>query len=573
MPIPSLPQNDCPDDAQARRQQLYASRQQYKLDHDYLAPLSMLFVPHGWPPTAQEDALGPLRDLPDDESVSPMYVYPRWAPAFSTLVANVARCPARGAGLASYGHLFPLLPRPRSADHWQDDGYFAYQRLNGPNPMVVKRIRRGDRLPPEFPVSDALFQQVTGRQATLAGEIDEGRIFLADYDMLAAAAGLHVFSDPSAPDRQTRRYLPAPYGLFWWDPVAGRLEVVAIQLEREPGERNPIYTPRDGADAWLTAKTFFQVADVNLHELSTHLCRTHFALEVFPVAAARQLGTQHPVSILLRPHFEAMIYNNFRGRQLLVNPGGGLPRLLALPVASALQVLARSYREWNFRALCPVHELEDRGLNGTPLEGAFYYRADALRVWEAIRGFVDQYVRVYYGSDADIAADWELQGWARELASPAEGRVAGFPDRIETVGQLVSVIAPIIFTCGPQHAAVNFPQWDYMGFTPNMPGAAYCAPWEATGVLQVLPDLPAAVDQLSTTYTLTCFRYRTLGQYAAMGPYQPAIDDPAAQPAVRSFQRALAAIHTAIEGRNGGLPRALSYPYLDPELIPNSNNI
>jgi len=100
-----------------------------------------------------------------------------------------------------------------------------------------------------------------------------------------------------------------------------------------------------------------------------------------------------------------------------------------------------------------------------------------------------------------------------------------------------------------------------------MPGFARQAPWEAKSVLDVLPDVPAAIGQLGTVYTLTCYRYGRLGQYGA------AIADKAVQPAVEAFQKALAAIHTTIDERNRKLPLEAQYPYLDPALIPNSNNI
>jgi len=49
-PSPSLPQHDAAN-AEDRKQLLYAARQQYQYDHDYLSPLAMLFVPHAWPPS------------------------------------------------------------------------------------------------------------------------------------------------------------------------------------------------------------------------------------------------------------------------------------------------------------------------------------------------------------------------------------------------------------------------------------------------------------------------------------------------------------------------------------------
>ena len=333
------------------------------------------------------------------------------------------------AGSAHTSSSFPSSPPPRSIQSWQSDGYFAYQRLNGPNPMVIRQLTRADELPKDFSVTDGLFQRVTGQRGTLAGEIDEGRIFLADYDLLAPAEGVHVFPDPADPKgkAQTSRYLAAPFGLFWWNPGAKQLEAIAIQLERVPSAQNPVYTRDDDPDAWLRAKTFFQISDLNHHELSTHLCRAHLALEVFPVATARQLADTHPIHVLLRPHFEAMIFNNFQGRQLLLSPGGALARLLAPPLEKSLEIIKASYRAWDFTQLNPVTELAERRLDNGVLNDAFFYRADAIKVWDAIRAFVHDYVRIYYRSDADVAGDTELQGWARELASPAGGHMRALP--------------------------------------------------------------------------------------------------------------------------------------------------
>jgi len=68
-PSPSLPQHDAAN-AEDRKQLLYAARQQYQYDHDYLSPLAMLFVPHAWPPSLEEDVIGPCGTCPMP-SVSP----------------------------------------------------------------------------------------------------------------------------------------------------------------------------------------------------------------------------------------------------------------------------------------------------------------------------------------------------------------------------------------------------------------------------------------------------------------------------------------------------------------------
>lgn len=113
---PTLPRRDDLN-AEGRRQRLYATRQQYKYDRDYLAPLSMLFIPDAWPASPEEDVIGPLRDLPSAEAVKPEYLYPRWAPAFSTLESNLGRArPDPNGGLRAYEQLFPSALDPELAE-------------------------------------------------------------------------------------------------------------------------------------------------------------------------------------------------------------------------------------------------------------------------------------------------------------------------------------------------------------------------------------------------------------------------------------------------------------------------
>ena len=52
--------------------------------------------------------------------------------------------------------------------------------------------------------------------------------------------------------------------------------------------------------------------------------------------------------------------------------------------------------------------LKERGvINASKLPG-FYYRDDALRLWEAINGYVSDIVSIYYHSDKNIQRVSEL---------------------------------------------------------------------------------------------------------------------------------------------------------------------
>jgi Lipoxygenase len=62
-----------------------------------------------------------------------------------------------------------------------------------------------------------------------------------------------------------------------------------------------------------------------------------------------------------------------------------------------------------------------------------------------------------------------VQDWASSLAAPDGGSVKGMPSAIDTQQTLADILTAIIFTCGPQHSAINFTQFYYGGYALNMP--------------------------------------------------------------------------------------------------------
>src|SRR5215475_7657138 len=107
----------------------------------------MLFVPHAWPPSLEEDVFGPLRDLPDAERVAPEFLYPRCAPAFSTLPSNNRRIQVNpDGGLPAYAQLYPLLPPPRSIRRYRSARWPSQRggdALDLPSPRRGPRCRSG----------------------------------------------------------------------------------------------------------------------------------------------------------------------------------------------------------------------------------------------------------------------------------------------------------------------------------------------------------------------------------------------------------------------------------------------
>lgn len=445
----------------------------------------------------------------------------------------------RPEALDEYAAIFRAIGLPPIAHDLDDDRTFAWLRLAGPNPLVLRQITTlDDRLP----VTDADFR-IALPSDSLDAAGAEGRLFLADYVALAA---VEPGDFPHGP-----KYLYAPLALFAVDPVSRQLVPVAIQCSQTPGPEAPIFTPADGFN-WRIAKTIVEIADANLHEAVAHLARTHLLMEPFVVAAHRQLAWCHPVLRLLRPHFRGTLAINEAAWRRLIADGGAVDRVFAGRIDSTRKLAADGLRQFQFGSGHLPKVLAANGVADRDVLPGHPYRDDATLYWDAIRRWVGDYLALYYPTDAAVAADPELRAWLHEVSHNDCGRISGIgPEDADSLSALTDVLTMVVFTCSVQHAAVNFPQYDVMSYAPRMPFAAYAAaPTAKTGAtegdyLALLPPLNIAEQQMEIGYLLGSVRYSTLGQYSARAFLDPRVADPLA-----AFQRRLAEIGSTITGRN-----------------------
>ncbi|WP_437923000.1 lipoxygenase family protein [Sorangium sp. So ce291] len=470
--------------------------------------------------------------------------------------------------LYDYASEFQTLRLPEIASVYQDDTSFAWMRVAGPNPLVIKRVTSPGA---NFPVTDAQYQSVMGKGDTLASAGEEGRLYLADYKALGQLV------PGTAPDQQ--KYVEAPLALFAV-PAAGSpsrlLRPVAIQCAQTPGAASPIFTPSDGV-AWEVAKLHVQVADGNYHEMVSHLGQTHLIIEAFAMATPRQLAPEHPVNVLLTPHFQGTLAINNAAEADLIAPGGPVDNLLAGTIASSTQLAIDSVLSYSVNQQFLPAALASRGVEDPDTLPSYPYRDDAVLLWGAIRQWVSRYLAIYYTSDADVQGDYELQSWFAELSSPSGGGLSdiGEDGAISTVAYLADLLTHVIFTASAQHAAVNFPQNFIMGFTPALPLAAYApAPSITEGlppseIFQHLPPLQQALLQLGVMTLLGGVYYSRLGDYDRNIPGVYFTDARVREP-LEAFQRALLDVETTIGKRN---LRRIPYVVLLPSQIPQSINI
>lgn len=474
--------------------------------------------------------------------------------------------------LHEYNKLFQEIELPEIAYDFQEDEAFAYMQVAGYNPLVIKRVKPEDKLSEKFPVTEAQYQEVMGNEDSLKAAIDEGRLYLADYQIFEGAA------NGTFPCEQ--KYIYAPLALFAVPKDTDSsplMRPVAIQYAQNP-EDAPIVTPNSGKYAWLFAKTIVQIADANYHEALSHLGRTHLFVGRIAIATHRELPFNHPLSLLLRPHFQGTLAINDAAQESLIAPGGGVDKLLSSTIDSSRALVEADLQSYSFnKAMLPI-QLQERGVDDTQKLPVYPYRDDALLIWNAIREWVSEYLNIHYQRPEDVENDVCLQRWADEVRAYDGARVYDFGEKDEngnikklTLDYLIDAATLIIFTASAQHAAVNFPQKDIMSYAPAVPLAGYQPASILKGevsqkdYLNLLPPLKQAEGQLNLTYLLGSVYYTKLGYYP-----DNHFQDSMVKPLLEKFQKKLWDIETKIIQRNRD---GFTYKYLLPSKIPQSINI
>jgi arachidonate 15-lipoxygenase len=539
---PWLPQND--PHPSLRAIQLTKQQQRYQYNYTYFPPLPLVEkVPQADKFTLRRIEQGVAANI--------------------VISNNNAQAGQSGTitTLDDYAALFPVIPLPPISETFQEDSVFARMRVAGPNPVVIEQVKALDD---RFPVTNEQYQSVMGTGDSLKAAEQEGRLYLADYGVFNGAANGSYSGG--------QKYLYAPLALFGVpssNQGSRSLIPIAIQCGQMPGSNNPIFTPRNGTN-WLLAKTIVQIADANFHELITHLGRTHLFIEPLVITTQRQLAVDHPLGILLRPHFKGTLQQNARVPFELVNPGGPVDTLLGATLEISKSFTVEGVHSYLFNDSMLPDTLKRRGVDDPNLLPDYPYRDDGLQLWYAIRQWVNNYLKLYYRSDADVVEDFELQNWIAELLSVDGGRMVGIGQdgRIRTLDYLIEATTLIIFTASAQHAAIGTSQRLLMTYAPAFPLAGYSpAPISTQGAtdsdyIRLLPPWLQAQGQLNTLYLLGTLDYTRLGRYPIRY-----FSDPRVQPELERFQVNLQQIEAEITLKNQTRP---VYEFLLPSQIPQT---
>ncbi|MCD7446599.1 Arachidonate 5-lipoxygenase [Datura stramonium] len=222
-----------------------------------------------------------------------------------------------------------------------------------------------------------------------------------------------------------------------------------------------IYTADQGVEGsiWQLAKAYAVVNDTGIHQLISHWLKTHAVIGAIVIATNRQLSVLHPIHKLLLPHFRDTMNINALARKLLIN-SGGIIELTFFPAKYSMEMSAVVYKDWIF---------PEQALPADLIKRITAYAVDGLKIWSAIRSWVTEYCYFYYKSDDTVQKDSELQDWWKELRREGHGDKKDEPwwPKMKTRQELIESCTIAIWIASALHAAVNFGQYAYAGYSVN----------------------------------------------------------------------------------------------------------
>ncbi|XP_070197537.1 allene oxide synthase-lipoxygenase protein-like [Littorina saxatilis] len=482
------------------------------------------------------------------------------------LPAQVDKMPCEEEFSFKYGG----LTRWDLSEEKEMDFIFANQRINGLNPSVIQLCTDPEYIK-KIAVSGETLKPFIGG-LTIEQAIAQKCLYVCDLKILEDVKPKAGFT------------LCAPIGLFFVDKKEGkdgRLKPVAIQLFQEPATDNPVFLPEDGWN-WTLAKMWFNNADAAYHQSITHLGFTHLLMEGVAVTTHRQLSQHHPIFKMLAPHFLFLIAIDSKARETLINPGGIIDTIMNAGLEGSFEIIRKRLTKWRMDVdgTLPV-ELVKRGVEDTTALPNYHFRDDALRVYDVIKTYATDYVKLYYKNSGDLQGDWEIQAWAKELTAKRDSEcggcgLQGVPGngQVKSVDDLITILTSIIYTCSVGHAAANFAQYDEYGFHPNFPGLLKGQPPKdkkrarsEVDIVQALPNVGIILETMVITRVLSDKETKSLGDFEEV----PTITDGRALHIVKRFRDALANLSDDIETDNSN--RKYPYTHVDPKSVPNAISI
>ncbi|XP_016114842.1 arachidonate 5-lipoxygenase-like isoform X3 [Sinocyclocheilus grahami] len=287
----------------------------------------------------------------------------------------------------------------------------------------------------------------------------------------------------------------------------------------------------------------------------------------------RGLTLQEELKLLI-PHVRFTIAINTAAREKLICKSGLFDKANGTGGIGIAEVIQKAMKTLTYKSLCFPEAMKARGVDNKEDLPNYYYRDDGMMVWEAVKSFVSDVVKIYYGSDETVQEDEEIQAFVQDVCFSGMKNCpkdCEFPNSLKTREQLVEYLTVVIFTASAQHAAVNFGQFDWFAWIPNSPSTMRKPPPTQKGqvdmkyIMDSLPDRGRSSWHLGAVWALSQYQDEEL--FLGVYPDKHFTEQSVIE-ATKTFRKKLGEVINIIKSRNEKLK--LPYCYLSPDRIPNS---
>ena len=437
---------------------------------------------------------------------------------------------------------------------WDTDLFFGYQRLNGMNPMLIRRLNSIGEYPKKCKIQDRHLNNFK-----INDLIDQHRLYICNYEELDNIES--VFYD------NEQRYYHTPIVLLYLNDLQ-QMMPLAIQISQ--ASDSLIFTPDDNYYDWLFAKICVNNADFILHQFKYHAFECHFILEPIYIFMNRNLSVKHPLYKLLKPHSKGLLHINRSARGSLISKEGDkrikamAGNITSIGSYGNKQLIINCSRSYKFDNRFFLNDLKSRNMIDHNIN--YYYYDDGLLIYESIKSYIEQMIDTFYQNDREIVDDYELQNFIDEIIS--DGNI-NFDRSIKDKNQLKELITNIIFISTGQHSVINFAQLEYGGVIAVNPGMLRKKmPLEKNlidekFIVDALPSKKWSLIQIGLIIFLSQNDEIKLGDIE-----YDLFSDSGVKKIINNFQKDLKQTSIKIKERNK--KRSYEYPYFLPENILNS---
>ncbi|TYH07598.1 hypothetical protein ES288_A08G246100v1 [Gossypium darwinii] len=382
---------------------------------------------------------------------------------------------------------------------WSRDEEFAREMITGLNPLLIRLPKEHEfpplsKLDPEFYGNQHSCITKQDIQSNLDGlsveqALKNKRLFILDHH-----DSVMPYIRKINKETKTKTYVSRTL-LFLRDDNPLKPVAIELGLPNEKGDKfgavSKVYTPtQDGVEGhiWQLAKAYVAVVDTGHHQLISHW----------------QLSVVHPIYKLLHPHYRDTMAINALAREFLVNADGVIETTFYTG-------------SWNFMEQSLPNDLKKSTIillfHTLPRNINSLKDLDNLVIEDYPYAWVSDYCSFYYKTDGMVQEDPELQIWWKELREVGHGDKKDEPwwPKMQTREELIESFTIIIWLASAFHAAVNFGQYAYGGYSQNYPiGSRRFMPEKGTPEYTELANNPEKAFLKTITPQLICLQVMTV---------------------------------------------------------------